>query len=176
MIISIRFRRNIFPRSDLLVFVFVFFFIEYLRRCKYKDICGNKVLRQRAYCFPRTSGSFCERWYTEQNIVPQLPPHYTKPTQRSLHQLSNEVPTLDQLTKQSPEYSAQHIKCGHPLGKRNATRNHVDWLKIMGGRTARRYKWPWHVAILNRYKVSIYYIIKFYCCNLKRKKTCMEFE
>lgn len=87
-------------------------------------------------------------------MVPELPPINTKSSRRIQRQHSNQIETHNELTDVTPEYTAQNIKCGHPLGKRSATKTIYDMLKIMGGRTARRYKWPWQVAILNRHKVS----------------------
>lgn len=125
------------------------------RRCKYPDICGDKMLRQRAYCFPLTSGSFCERWFTEHNR------HHSehRSNDRTAIQANSVLPTsLKTTTKRLPEYSAQNFKCGFPLGKRKASKSIQSMLKIIGGRSSRRTKWPWQVAVLNRHKVrSVYF-------------------
>lgn len=131
-----------------------FFLIFFFRRCKYPDICGDKVLRQRAYCFPRISGSFCERWFNEHNRHNELAHgHGHRSGDRAAIQSNSVLPPVKGATKRSPEYAAQDFKCGFPLGKRNATKSMLSMLKIIGGRSARRTKWPWQVAVLNRYKV-----------------------
>lgn len=168
--------------------IFLNFFFVVFRRCKYKDICGDKVLRQRAYCFPRTPDNFCERWFTEQNQITQevvpVKPRATYRHNRYLqqqqlrqrlqqqqqqqqvqqqqpHGLSNYVQPKKETTKRSPEYVAQNLNCGFPLGRRNGTRKSIlSLLKIIGGRSARRSKWPWQVAVLNRHKVRVI----VWCC------------
>lgn len=87
-------------------------------------------------------------------MVPEISPINSKSNRRIQHLRSNQIEFHNKLTNETPEYTAQHINCGHPLGKRSGTKTIYDMLKIMGGRTARRYKWPWQVAILNRHKVS----------------------
>lgn len=39
-------------------------------------------------------------------------------------------------------------RCGQPFRK-------TRMLKIIGGVEAKKHKWPWHVAILNRYHVFV---------------------
>lgn len=40
-------------------------------------------------------------------------------------------------------------KCGRPYKK-------SGMMKIIGGAEAKKYKWPWHVAVINIYMVSVF--------------------
>lgn len=134
-------------RQFLIVFNF--------RRCKMKEICGNKIIRQRAYCFPRTRGNFCERWISEQNESLGLSPFQQKSTKEDYTAYAEQriSKRLSDATKITPEYTAQSINCGFSLGKRKSSKSIYEMLKIIGGKTAKRGKWPWQVAVLNRFKV-----------------------
>lgn len=128
------------------------------RKCKLKEICGNEVLREIAYCY--TEGSFCQSWihnqvktHTVQNklalTLPQLNPVHPPVEQESDHATNmNELSNRDYVIS---EYTPKNIKCGIPA-IRNRSRNTL-MLKIIGGKTSRKGQWPWQVAILNRYKV-----------------------
>jgi hypothetical protein len=58
------------------------------------------------------------------------------------------------------DYSAGALKSPHQLycGIANHT---VPWplLRIIGGRPAQKGRWPWQVAVLNRFKVKLFIII-----------------
>lgn len=51
-------------------------------------------------------------------------------------------------------------KCGRPYKKSRM-------LKIIGGVEAKKYKWPWHVAVINIYMVSSFceYLFSFFLLN-----------
>lgn len=132
-----------------------FLIVFNFRRCKMKEICGNKIIRQRAYCFSRTRGNFCQRWISEQNESLGLSPFQQKSTKEDYTAYAEQriSKRLSDATKITPEYTAQSINCGFSLGKRKSSKSIYEMLKIIGGKTAKRGKWPWQVAVLNRFKV-----------------------
>lgn len=137
------------------------------RRCKAKDICGNEVIREIAYCY--TEGSFCQTWINTQplNQKPIASSFVTpKPIRNKIQPnpilLRRETPLSNAINSnlyynsrnyKPPAYVPQNLQCGFP-NVRNKPKHHVlGMLRIIGGKTARKGQWPWQAAILNRFKV-----------------------
>lgn len=135
------------------------------KRCKAKDICGNEVIREVAYCY--TEGSFCQTWINSQppnqkpvtsTFVAQKPirnkvqPNVFQKRDPPMSNAINGNLFYNSRSYKPPAYVPQNLQCGFP-----AVRNkpkHYLWgmLRIIGGKTARKGQWPWQAAILNRFK------------------------
>lgn len=122
-----------------------------------KEICGNEVLREVAYCY--TEGSFCEEWIVRQmySNVPRSPgqmvqqSHYPvdpKP-QQSVGNSIQERKLPTRATGAAPGPG----QCGIATAVTNRKKPASHLLRIIGGRVVRRGSYPWQVAILNRFKV-----------------------
>lgn len=130
-----------------------------------KNICGNDIIREVAYCY--TEGSFCQEWITSQYHqvaknqieIHTKPPKTKKPKveRRTESPLSNSVSqnfysnSNKPKVNWQPEFKPQNFQCGFP-SIRNKGSDFM--LKILGGKISRRGQWPWQVVILNRFKVS----------------------
>lgn len=140
--------------------------IFFLRRCKAKDICGNEVIREIAYCY--TEGSFCQTWINTQPpnqkpiasnfVAPKPNRNKVQPNafQRRETPLSNAINNnlfYNPRNYKPPAYVPQNFQCGFPYVRNKP--KHYLWgmLRIIGGKTARKGQWPWQAAILNRFKV-----------------------
>ncbi|KAL1138562.1 hypothetical protein AAG570_008625 [Ranatra chinensis] len=116
----------------------------FLRWCKKVSICGNEVIRQTAYCY--VEGSYCQKWIhnkVSQNLMNQA--SYN-------HDLS---PSRVDKTIALEGKEDYRLSCG--MLKNNRTEYaspQRNMLRIIGGRPSLQGKWPWQVAILNRFKES----------------------
>lgn len=144
----------------MLLLLKAFYFYFYRRKCKIKEICGNEVLREIAYCY--TEGSFCQSWINNQvrNHPSQSKLALTLPQLNAVHPPIEKVDDDSSSSESLPkhmysEYTPKNIKCGIPA-IRNKPKHVLGMLKIIGGKTSRKGQWPWQVAILNRFKVIKY--------------------
>ncbi|CAH1130522.1 unnamed protein product [Ceutorhynchus assimilis] len=105
-----------------------------LRRCKKPGRCKKQIQTESAYCYhERTS---CEVWVL--NLL------------EAKQRYNSEEKTRYQYTYHNNQYITRESrmktdKCGVTFSK-------PQMLRIIGGAEAQRYKWPWHVAILNQFK------------------------
>ncbi|CAH2075317.1 unnamed protein product, partial [Iphiclides podalirius] len=115
------------------------------RYCQKWALCGNKVIRQSAYCY--LEGSYCHLWIRNR-MQRRKDPEYSiaetmAPPARAIH------PEDTHPTPRSPPCG----RLGRYRGPHGRTRTRMrDMLRIIGGRPAPPGKWPWQVAVLNRYK------------------------
>lgn len=121
------------------------------KRCRMKEVCGNEVLREVAYCY--TEGSFCEDWIVRQmySNVPRSPGQLTV-EQTAISRNANSIQERKMLTRATGITPAAG-QCGiaTAIGSKRRPASHM--LRIIGGRVVRRGSYPWQVAILNRFKV-----------------------
>lgn len=140
-----------------------------------KEICGSEVLREVAYCY--TEGSFCEEWIVRQmySNVPKSPAQYQPapaPVQQQHYPSSmvqHQQYAVDQ-QRNPNNYQERKLplrlsggaapgQCGvaTAVGNRRKPASHM--LRIIGGRVVRRGSYPWQVAILNRFKVIVQFLV-----------------
>lgn len=150
------------------------------KKCRMKEICGSEVLREVAYCY--TEGSFCEEWIVRQmySNVPKSPaiPQYqaapapVQPQHYPAAMVQHQQYAVDQqrgpnnyqerklpLRLSGTAAAAAPGQCGvaTAVGNRRKPASHM--LRIIGGRVVRRGSYPWQVAILNRFKVIVQFLI-----------------
>lgn len=124
-----------------------------------KEICGNAVLREVAFCY--TEASFCEEWIVRQMYSSVLEkPHQTPPENLLANAVAaNRNPSsLYQERKLPVRLSVSTIapptgQCGIAAVTRGRKLPASHMLRIIGGKVVRRGSYPWQVAILNRFKV-----------------------
>lgn len=84
-------------------------------------------------------------WQLRVTSYPKLP--------NNVNYLRSSVSDLDRFvyTHQDNEDKLQvkKLKCGRRYRK-------ARMLKIIGGRESKRYKWPWHVAVMNKFMVKCF--------------------
>jgi hypothetical protein len=115
-----------------------------------RQICGNEVIREIAYCY--TEGSFCEEWISSQITkiseynkieAPKPTTKAPRPARRTESPLSNSVSqnfygsngASKKNPKQKHQYKPQNFQCGFPSIR---NKNSDFALKIIGGKTSRR--------------------------------------
>ncbi|XP_060801261.1 chymotrypsinogen B [Amyelois transitella] len=117
------------------------------RFCQRPVLCGKKVLRQSAYCY--LEGSFCQHWIRGRmqkrkdpgySVVETMPRPVT-----ALHREDTRVSR----TTMPPCGKIGRIR-GSPAMRMRARMQQM--VRIIGGRPTIPGKWPWQVAVLNRYK------------------------
>ncbi|XP_074040569.1 plasminogen isoform X1 [Leptinotarsa decemlineata] len=103
------------------------------RRCKKPGRCNKQTQKEEAYCYHDRSN--CEEY------VLNLMGNNNGSTDQRRYEYNNN----DESTVRQPRRRGNgRKKCGMPNRR-------MKMLKIIGGTEAQRYKWPWHVAILNQY-------------------------
>ncbi|KAI8428905.1 hypothetical protein MSG28_007538 [Choristoneura fumiferana] len=116
------------------------------QHCRKSALCGRKVIRQSAYCY--LEGSFCHRWIRGR-MQRRKDPEYTvvatmRPPALAIH------PEDSKVTPEVVECGKLGQYRGSPAARLRARMR--DMVRIIGGRPAPPGKWPWQVAVLNRYK------------------------
>ncbi|XP_072383641.1 plasminogen [Diabrotica undecimpunctata] len=103
------------------------------RKCKKPSRCGKQVQKEHAYCYH--SKTNCEVY-----VLNLLEQSRNTDARRYHYDSNNQNSTQRQSRKRR-----RNRRCGVPARK-------SKMLKIIGGIEARKYKWPWHVAILNQFR------------------------
>ncbi|CAG9864734.1 unnamed protein product [Phyllotreta striolata] len=104
------------------------------RKCKKHSRCGKKIQKENAYCYHNKTK--CEVFVL--NLINNSNKYNSKRYQYDHINSQN-------TTTKPPRRNSKAKKCG--VANRKAR-----MLRIIGGIEARRYKWPWHVAVLNQYR------------------------
>lgn len=104
------------------------------RKCKKPSRCGKKIQKENAYCYHNKTK--CEIY------VLNLIDRNKSRDPRKYHYDSSTINKNDTVSQSRKKRRIK--KCGVPNRK-------SAMLRIIGGIEARRYKWPWHVAVLNQY-------------------------
>nr|XP_032511269.1 transmembrane protease serine 9 [Danaus plexippus plexippus] len=119
------------------------------RYCLQSSICGQKVIRQSAYCY--LEGSYCHLWIRSRMQRRKDPENSVgKP-----ENLSKPVPAIQ--PKDSRKLSTVMPPCGRIGRYRGSAKERIrtkmrEMVRIIGGRPAPPGKWIWQVAVLNRHK------------------------
>ncbi|CAH0556970.1 unnamed protein product [Brassicogethes aeneus] len=98
-----------------------------IRICRKPGRCQKEQQMQNAFCYFK--GSYCEKY------VLNLIDNNQKYPDNRRYEYSNNTEPVNRKSK---------TRCGRPYKK-------SKMLRIIGGREAQRHKWPWHVAVLNKY-------------------------
>ncbi|XP_067000257.2 uncharacterized protein [Anabrus simplex] len=116
------------------------------RWCKRPTLCGTDVIREAAYCY--VEGSFCQRWI-QRHIQQQ-----NDEDNEADGDLTGEETTSEQQEETSDAGdSGLGTECGVVQNYTSSGLAH-SWplMRIIGGRPATKGRWPWQVAVLNRFK------------------------
>ncbi|KAM3962346.1 vitamin K-dependent protein C [Aphomia sociella] len=141
------------------------------RVCQKRAFCGRKVIKQSAYCY--IEGSFCQHWIRgrmqrrkdpEYTVVESMPAPVQAIHPEDTRVSRTAVPACGRLGRYR----------GSPSARMRARMQ--DMMRIIGGRPAPPGKWPWQVAVLNRYKeafcggtlVSLRWVVTAAHCVRKR--------
>ncbi|XP_046979680.1 coagulation factor X [Schistocerca americana] len=108
------------------------------RWCKRPPMCGADIVREEAYCYMENSS--CQRWI-QRHIWRQVPD-----AESSQESEENALDDGNSLEAESDDI----WQCGVPAGNKGSPAWSLT--RIVGGRPASKGRWPWQVAILNRYK------------------------
>ncbi|XP_049866162.1 transmembrane protease serine 9 [Pectinophora gossypiella] len=119
------------------------------RYCEMRSICGKKIIRQSAYCY--LEGSYCHRWIRSRMQkrkdpgTEHTPEEWLPAPVLAIHPEDTRVPRTA-----VPECG----RLGRYRGSAAARLRYrmQDMIRIIGGRPAPPGKWPWQVAVLNRFK------------------------
>ncbi|CAB3243509.1 unnamed protein product, partial [Arctia plantaginis] len=118
------------------------------RNCLKRAICGRQVVRQSAYCY--MEGSYCHQWIRGK-MQRRKNPEYTLVESNPM---SPPAPAIHPEDSRASSPSPVCGKLGRYRGSPSAKMRQRmrDMVRIIGGRPAPPGKWPWQVAVLNRYK------------------------
>ncbi|XP_063917963.1 vitamin K-dependent protein C [Zophobas morio] len=100
-----------------------------IRICRKPGRCRKKQQEQTAYCYH--DNSMCENYVL--NLLDN---------QHDSYEINRYHYNSEDLSRRVPRRKLH--RCGQPFRKSRM-------LKIIGGVQSKKYKWPWHVAILNKY-------------------------
>lgn len=132
------------------------------RWCKKVEVCGNDVIRQSAYCY--TEGSHCEIWiqnkFAQEDATLNEMPTETNPEYQNLepqtsNNIENPIISTENVIVATPEPEKQpefKQSCGIASNHSFISPHQSNMLRIIGGHPTQNGKWPWIVAVLNRYK------------------------
>ncbi|XP_023721183.1 uncharacterized protein LOC111871972 isoform X1 [Cryptotermes secundus] len=116
------------------------------RWCKRPIFCGNEYIQEVAYCY--IEGSFCQRW-----IYRQIQQQTDEENEAGVDSEYDNGVWSQENNRVGVDDSAGALKSPRQLhcGIANHT---ITWplLRIIGGRPAQKGRWPWQVAVLNRFK------------------------
>uniref|UniRef100_A0A1Y1KKA9 limulus clotting factor C n=2 Tax=Photinus pyralis TaxID=7054 RepID=A0A1Y1KKA9_PHOPY len=105
------------------------------RMCRKPEKCKKrKRQKQGAYCYH--DNSRCERY------VLDLMDTNSRRIDTTRYEYNNKPP---QVQSTDERVNVKKPNCGR-------ARRKTKMLKIIGGKEAKKYKWPWHVAVINRYR------------------------
>lgn len=126
------------------------------RLCKKPGRCKKQKQVQSAYCYHEKTQ--CENYVlsildTNKSIGKIL--RFSNYLHNSMINTADLSKYKYDIGKQPSKVPPSKKKCGRPLKK-------PKMLKIIGGIESKKQKWPWHVAVLNRYLVRVrYYHYRF---------------
>ncbi|PSN52969.1 hypothetical protein C0J52_03624, partial [Blattella germanica] len=114
--------------------------------CKRPALCGDGVITEAAYCY--IEGSFCQRW-----IYRQIQQQSDEENEADVDGEEDYIAGRTNNNRLSSDYGTGISKT--PPGLECGIVNHTaPWslLKIIGGHPSQKGRWPWQVAVLNRFK------------------------
>ncbi|XP_059059689.1 transmembrane protease serine 6 [Achroia grisella] len=117
------------------------------RVCQRRVFCGRRILRQSAYCY--MEGGYCQNWIRGR-MQKRKDPEY-----RFVEKMQMSVPAIH---PEDTRVSRNAMPVCGQIGRFRGTSSArlrarmQDMMRIIGGRPAPPGKWPWQIAVLNRYK------------------------
>ncbi|KAJ2947012.1 hypothetical protein O0L34_g16356 [Tuta absoluta] len=119
------------------------------RHCRIHSNCGKKILRQSAYCY--LEGSYCQRWIRSKMQRRKDPGAEYSPAETMPPPVLALHPEDTRATSTTPPECG---RLGRYRGNAAARLRYRmrEMVRIIGGRPSPPGKWPWQVAVLNRYK------------------------
>ncbi|CAH0627104.1 unnamed protein product [Chrysodeixis includens] len=140
------------------------------RHCLRRAICGRQVVKQSAYCY--MEGSYCHLWIRSR-MQRRKDPGY-----KAAEPMSTPAPAIHAEDTIATPAAPPCGRLGRYRGSAAARlrQRMRDMVRIIGGRPAPPGKWPWQVAVLNRYKeafcggtlVSLRWVVTAAHCVRKR--------
>ncbi|KAJ8958387.1 hypothetical protein NQ314_006409 [Rhamnusium bicolor] len=106
-----------------------------IRKCKKPGRCNKQTQKEQAYCYHDRSN--CELYVL--NLMENN--HNNRYDNRRFQYNNN---NQDIAIREPKRRKHKSRRCGVPNRR-------TKMLKIIGGTEARKYKWPWHVAVLNQH-------------------------
>lgn len=143
--------------------------------CKNYRKCPKKRIQQVAYCF--VEGSGCENWVLNHvsmnnsvSWTTTLPPRTTQKVPTTTTTTMRPT-TVKSRVRKPHRYTPNMLSTNMKKPWKKKSRCGALWnvtggvptnmLKIIGGMETPRAKWPWHVALMNRFKVRTNFIVLF---------------
>ncbi|RZF47746.1 hypothetical protein LSTR_LSTR006010 [Laodelphax striatellus] len=129
------------------------------RWCKRTAVCGNDVMSESALCY--VEGSYCERWIhkrlgessSQEELMNSAAKINTDLDVTNYSSRPKDPPSRRPM--RAPREEANH-DCGYTFNHSSSSSSYPlerwNMLRIIGGRPSRKGKWPWQVALLNRFK------------------------
>ncbi|XP_077285807.1 uncharacterized protein LOC143910998 [Arctopsyche grandis] len=121
------------------------------RFCKRPKLCTQDIIKETAYCY--VEGTYCHRWINKKIHTNRNDPN----GEFFVDTVIEEVPNRNRNDIYDTNYIQNSLapnSCGILYNGRNLTARKSAWslTRIIGGRQAPKGKWPWQVAVLNKYK------------------------